>query len=106
MPPLRYYVPFIPAYILLTIEWLNTISIEPKEKNWNMITLIISAALFGLAIIYSFVALKLHEYIQLRYLIVISIFIILLVFYFKQKSPYIPEHGKHSVKTNHSSTTP
>ncbi len=83
--PLRYYVPFIPAYILLTIEWLNTISIEPKEKNWNMITLIISAALFGLAIIYSFVALKLHEYIQLRYLIVISIFIILLVFYFKQK---------------------
>lgn len=91
--PLRYYVPFIPAYLLFIIEWLRTTSINKETENPNLFFVSISITLFCLTILFGFIVTGLHEYIQMRYLVPISLFITLCIWKFKKTT-----FAFHSIK--------
>ncbi|VAW54783.1 hypothetical protein MNBD_GAMMA06-603 [hydrothermal vent metagenome] len=84
--PLRYYLPFVPAYILLIIEWFSTSTTETSRRITNRVFYVIGMLMFSLAVMYALTALKLSEYIQIRFIIVIGLSAALIVFLFRHQA--------------------
>lgn len=77
--PLRYFVPFAPASLLLIIEWFRTTSVDKTYKATNYALSSLGSLLLGLSIMYTFIALDIHEQIQMRLLLIISSVIVLVL---------------------------
>ncbi len=82
--PLRYFVPFLPAYILLVIEWLSTTQKDTTTKVIGYIKPAIGLVLLGLAMMYILTAFKFNEYIQMRFLIIVGAGLVLSLWYFRR----------------------
>ena len=74
--PLRYHVPFLPAYILLIVEWFRTTIFDTKPKSTNYLLSCFGFLIFGLAIahafIAAFIAFNLFEKVQMYQIVIIS----------------------------------
>ncbi len=96
--PLRYYIPFVPAYILLILEWFHTTTnSEISRERPHFIASLIGLLLTALAIAYSFTALNLHEHIQMRFIIVISACAASVIWFFQHS--LFSEKGLRTVLT-------
>lgn len=81
--PPRYYIPFVPAYILLILEWLYTTRDNESSESPHIIRSLFALFLVGLTITYAFTALNLHEYIQMRMIMIISALLALIFWLFR-----------------------